>query len=124
VRPAAGRVLLLAVILALLAACDPAGPAAPASAGVIVQVKADGDAEMMLLLPADRKGLDPLQLGNQVSKAIFPPLRLPGESGWMTKAALGSRWSACVSRAPTPPVGGRGWTLTWAGLSGHFTAQA
>lgn len=71
-RPAAGRVLLLAVILALLAACDPAGPAAPASAGVIVQVKADGDAEMMLLLPADRKGLDPLQLGNQVSKAIFP----------------------------------------------------
>lgn len=70
-RPAAGRVLLLAVILPLLAACDPSGPAAPASADVIVQVKADGDAEMMLLLPADRKRLDPLQMGDQVSKAIF-----------------------------------------------------
>ena len=71
-RPAAGRVLLLAVILPLLAACDPSGPAAPASADVIVQVKADGDVEMMLLLPADRKRLDPLQMGDQVSKAIFP----------------------------------------------------
>ncbi len=48
------------------------GPCGPASAGVIVQVKADGDAEIKLLLPADRKGLDPLQLGDQVSKAIFP----------------------------------------------------
>lgn len=71
-RLAIGRVLLLAAMLPLLAACDPSGPAEPGSADVNVQLKADGDADVELLLPAERKGLLPLTLGAQVGQALFP----------------------------------------------------
>lgn len=71
-RLAIGRVLLLAAMLPLLAACDPSGPAEPGSADVNVQLKADGDADVELLLPAERNGLSPLKLGAQVGEALFP----------------------------------------------------
>jgi hypothetical protein len=59
-------------MLLMLAACDPYGPAEPASAEVNVQLKAAGDAEIVLLLPRVREGLSLVQLGDQVAAAVFP----------------------------------------------------